>query len=149
MAYPGYLDSLKKLEGWKQVEYLGVLGHDKVYDLYKQSFAGVVLLDYTANVGYHRGTLGVLKLFEYMMAGIPVIATDFDLWKEIVEGNDCGICVNPHDTEMIADAINYLLSHPEDARQKGLNGRKAVEKKYNWMTQEAVLFELYDRLLKQ
>lgn len=146
-SYPGYLDGLKKLSGWNKVEYLGVVGHDKVYDIYSQSTAGVVLLDYTANVGYHRGTLGVLKLFEYMMAGIPVIATDFELWKEIVEGCDCGTCVNPHDIDAIADAINYYVEHPDIAKQKGLNGRKAVEQTYNWGMQEKALFEVYDHVL--
>ena len=146
-SYPGYLDGLKKLPGWNQVEYLGVVGHDKVYDIYGQSTAGVVLLDYTANVGYHRGTLGVLKLFEYMMAGIPVIATDFELWKEIVEGRDCGTCVNPHDIDAIADAINYYVDHPDIAKEKGQNGRKAVEQTYNWGMQEKALLEAYNHVL--
>lgn len=147
-SYPGYLDELKKLEGWNKVDYLGVVSHDKVYDIYGQSTAGVVLLDYTANVGYHRGTLGVLKLFEYMMAGIPVIATDFDLWKEIVDGYNCGVCVNPHDIDAIADAINYFVEHPDIAKMKGLNGRKAVVQEFNWATQEKILFEMYDKVLK-
>lgn len=147
-SYPGYVESLKKLDGWKQVKYLGVVSHDEVYSIYEKATAGIVLLDYTANVGYHRGTLGVLKLFEYMMAGIPVIATDFELWKEIVDEYDCGICVDPHDIEAIADAINYFISHPDIARQKGENGRKAVEEKYNWGMQEKILFEMYDKILK-
>lgn len=146
-SYPGYLEELKKLDGWKNVEYIGIVSHDKVYDIYSQSIAGVVLLDYTANVGYHRGTLGVLKLFEYMMAGIPVIATDFELWKDIVEGCDCGICVNPHDINAIAEAINYYVEHPHIAKEKGLNGRKAVEQTYNWGTQEKILYNVYDHVL--
>lgn len=148
-SYPGYLEGLKKLDGWKRVEYLGVVAHDKVYDIYTHSTVGVVLLDYTPNVGFHRGTLGVLKLFEYMMAGIPVIATDFDLWKDIVEGYDCGTCVNPHDIDAIADAINYYVEHPDIASKKGQNGRKAVEQIYNWDTQEESLFVVYDQVLKK
>ena len=82
-----------------------------------------------------------------MMAGIPVIATDFELWKEIVEGCDCGTCVNPHDIGAIADAINYYIEHPDVAKEKGLNGRKAVEQTYNWSMQEKALFEVYDHVL--
>lgn len=147
-AYPGYLDKLKTIEGWDKVDYLGVVDHNKVYDIYNQSVAGLVLLDYTANVGYHRGTLGVLKLFEYMMSGIPVIATDFDLWKDIVEGYDCGICVNPHNIDDITDAINYFISHPEEAKKKGKNGRRAIEEKYNWSTQEKELFKVYEQVIE-
>lgn len=146
-AYPGYVDTLKQLAGWKQVEYLGIVNHDRVYEIYSQATAGVVLLDYTANVGYHRGTLGVLKLFEYMMAGIPVIATDFELWKEIVEGCDCGTCVDPHDIDAIADAITFYVGHPDIAKKQGENGRKAVEQKYNWGMQEKALYEVYDHVL--
>ena len=68
--------------------------------------------------------------------------------KEIVDEYDCGICVDPHDIEAIADAINYFISHPDIARQKGENGRKAVEEKYNWGMQEKILFEMYDKILK-
>jgi glycosyltransferase involved in cell wall biosynthesis len=100
-------------------------------------------------VGYHKGTLGVLKLFEYMMAGIPVVATDFELWKEIVEGEDCGLCVNPHDVQAIAKAVNYLIDNPDRARLMGENGRKAVRDKYNWATQEQALYGLYDSLVNR
>lgn len=147
-AYPGYLSRLECKKGWKQVQYLGVLKQDEVYDLYNKSVAGLVLLGYSPNVGYHKGTLGVLKMFEYMMAGIPVIATDFDLWKEIIDSEQCGKCINPYDVSAIADAINYYLNNPDEAKKQGLNGKKAVKEKYNWETQEAVLFDLYNSLIE-
>ncbi len=102
---------------------------------------------YSPNVGYKRGTLGVLKIFEYMMVGIPVICTDFELWKEIVEGNNCGICVNPYDSIELVKAINYLLENKDIAKQMGDNGKKAVVEKYNWSTQEKVLLDMYEQLL--
>lgn len=146
-AYPSYLEKLKTMEMWSKVDYLGEVKHEKVGEIYHKSNVGVVLLDYSPNVGYHRGTLGVLKMFEYMMAGIPVVATDFDLWKEIIEGNDCGRCVDPHNVEAIADAVNFYLNNPDKAREAGERGRKAVKEKYNWDTQEAVLLELYKQLM--
>lgn len=145
-AYPGYLERLENRAGWKQVKYFGVLRQSEVYELYEKSVAGLVLLGYSPNVGYHRGTLGVLKMFEYMMAGIPVIATDFDLWKEIIDFEECGRCVNPYNVSEISDAINFYLNHPEEAKRHGDNGRRAVMDKYNWGTQETVLFELYESL---
>jgi len=87
------------------------------------------------------------KLFEYMILGLPVIASDFPLWKEIIEGNQCGICVNPLNPKEIAKAIDYLISNPDEATEMGKRGRKAVEEKYNWETEEAKLLALYNQLL--
>ena len=141
-----YFQQLQRSNEWSHVEYLGVLPPHEVGSLYQRADVGLVLLDYSPNVGYHKGTLGVLKMFEYMMAGLPVVATDFELWKEIVETHHCGICVNPHDPQAVASAINYILSHPDIAQQMGNNGRKAVEDHYNWATQEPLLLDLYQRL---
>jgi len=87
------------------------------------------------------------KLLEYMMAGIPVIASNFPLWREIVEGNRCGLTVDPLDPRAIADAICYLIEHPDEAEEMGTRGRQAVEQKYNWRQEEMKLLTLYDSLL--
>ena len=81
-----------------------------------------------------------------MMAGLPVICTDFILWKEVVEKNNCGICVNPRNISEIIDAINYLLNNPEIAMQMGRNGRDAVFKEYNWNTQTQKLLSVYEKI---
>lgn len=146
-AWPSYLVKLKKLTGWKNVVYKGMLDRANVIKLYEAADIGIVLLDYSPNVGYHKGTLGVLKMFEYMMAGIPVIATDFELWKDIIEQHECGICINPHNVDEIADAINYYMNNPQIAKEHGENGYHAVQKFYNWRTQEKILFEMYESLL--
>ena len=146
-AYPSYLEQLRKMKFWKKVDYLGFLGREEIVEMYNKSFAGIVLLDYSPNVGYHQGTLGVLKMFEYMIAGIPVIATDFVLWKSIIEENRCGICINPHDIHAIADAINFYHHHPDVAKEQGERGRRIVLEKYNWSTQEVILLNLYHALL--
>jgi glycosyltransferase involved in cell wall biosynthesis len=88
------------------------------------------------------GSLPV-KMFEYMAAGIPVIASNFPLWQEIFSTSECGICVNPLDPKAIGEAIQYLMDHPDEAEQMGRNGRKAVEEKYNWVIEEKKLLDLY------
>jgi glycosyltransferase involved in cell wall biosynthesis len=87
------------------------------------------------------------KMFEYMSAGLPIITSNFPLWKEIVEGNSCGICVNPLDPEEIGKAIEYIISHSNEAEKMGQNGKKAVLEKYNWQVEEKKLFEVYEELL--
>lgn len=88
-----------------------------------------------------------VKLFEYMSAGLPVIASNFPLWKEIVEGGNFGITVDPLRPQEIAEAIEYLLERPELCEEMGRNGREAVEEKYNWEVESEKLLKFYKRVL--
>lgn len=83
------------------------------------------------------------KLFEYMSASLPVIASSFPAWKELVEGNNCGVTVNSINSQEIKEAIEYLINNPEIAEEMGRNGRKAVLEKYNWERESEKLLELY------
>ena len=146
-ADEAYLEKLKAMPGWKKVNFPGKVSHREVLELLSTSTCGIAILEYCPAVGWNLGTLGNTKIFEYMMAGIPMVCTDFTLWKEIVDTWQCGICVPPDDPNAIADAIRYLLDHPEEARRMGENGRRAVEEVYNWSTEEKKLLAFYGGLL--
>lgn len=87
-----------------------------------------------------------IKLFEYMSAGVPVVASNFPLLRKIVVGNQSGLVVDPLNTEAIAEAILYLLENPEESEKMGLAGRTAVEQVYNWDKEFSRLKELYQEL---
>ncbi len=87
------------------------------------------------------------KLFEYMVAGLPVVASDFPIIKDIVEEHHCGLTVDPNDPDAIARAITWICEHPNDARMMGENGRRAVVEIFNWTQEESLLLSIYDRLL--
>ncbi|MHB9153670.1 MAG: glycosyltransferase family 4 protein [Spirochaetales bacterium] len=141
-----YLEMLMKLPQWKKVDYIGEIKFSDSRKLFSASLAGIQLLDYIPNCGFKIGTLGNTKLFGYLEAGIPVICTDFILWKDIIDTYKCGICINPNDIDAIADAINYIITHPDEAIQMGKNGRRAILEKYNWMTQEKELLKCYENI---
>ena len=82
-----------------------------------------------------------------MALGIPVIASNFPLYRAVVEGERCGICVDPLRVEEIAQAILYLVRNPTIAVKMGESGKHAVEKKYNWNIEKVKLFKFYDELL--
>lgn len=140
---PNTENEIRVLSGFKHVELVGWVLHPQVYDYLHTSHIGLVCLH---PIGDYPLGLPV-KLFEYMAAGLPVIASNFPLWKEIVERNECGLTVDPLDPKEIAQAIEYLLVHPEEAQRMGENGRRAVEEKYNWEQESEKLVELYEELL--
>jgi len=121
-------NQLVAISAWANVVDLGQLNQREVAQILYKSMAGLVLLHPIIN---YLDALPV-KMFEYIAAGIPVIASNFPLWKEIVEGAKCGICVDPLNSEEIAVAIRWIIEHPSEAEQMGKNGRRAVEERYNW-----------------
>ena len=144
-----YGSELRSLPGWQKVNFPGRVPHREVLQLMADCMCGVALLHECPNSGGKMGTLGNTKIFEYMMVGIPVVCTDFILWKEIIDQWNCGICVNPEDEKEVEAAIRYLLDHPEEARRMGENGRRAVETEFNWDTEAGKLLALYEEILKE
>ncbi len=86
------------------------------------------------------------KLFEYMASGLAVVASDFPLYREVVQASNCGLLVDPTNTAQVAEAVIRLLSDREGARTMGENGRHAFVQKYNWEQEEHALFAIYDSL---
>ena len=130
---------VKNSPGWEKVNELGFVDRSGVREVLGRSVGGLVtFLPLPNHVDAQPN-----KMFEYMSAGIPVIASDFPLWREIIEGADCGLCVDPAVPAEIAAAIDRLVEEPELAQRMGENGRKAVLEKYNWPVEEKKLLDLY------
>lgn len=144
-----YMASLQEKSEWKQVDFLGKIPHKEVAERLSQCSIGMAVLTPGRNTGFQLGTMGNTKIFEEMMAGLPIICTNFILWKEFVERYHCGICVDPANVDEIADAIRYLLDHPDEARQMGENGRRAVKEEFNWGVEEKKLLSLYEEILNK
>jgi glycosyltransferase involved in cell wall biosynthesis len=139
---PGLERELESEPGWSQVVALGQVGAAELARVMARSRAGLVVLRAVPRYVDARPT----KLFDYMSAGIPAIASDFPGWRAIVERHECGVCVDPADPQAIADAIEWLLANPEAAHRMGQSGRRAVEQHYNWEAERAKLLRLYSEL---
>ena len=139
---PQLLQTLSRKQGWQRVDTVGQLDRAGVRSLMARSIAGLVTLRACPN---HLDSLPT-KLFEYMAAGIAVIASDFPLWRDIIERAQCGICVDPESPRQIAAAIDVLLENPDLARRMGSNGQQAVRQQYSWPSQANKLIAFYDTL---
>ena len=128
--------------GWDAVNELGFLDRPAVREVLARSIAGLVVFHPSPNHIDAQPN----KIFEYMSAGIPVIASDFPLWRQIVEGNSCGLCVDPLKPTEIASAIDYLVTNPNEAQRMGQNGRRAVEDSYSWSKEEKKLLAFYHQI---
>lgn len=124
------------------IEYLGKITRSEVNNLYGKSRAGIVLYQPAEN---HYESQPI-KMFEYMAAGLPVIASDFPHWRNIVEKTQCGICVDPTNVEAVREACIKVLADPKAAQLLGRNGYENVMREYNWKVEEKKLLELYKAL---
>ena len=134
---------LRAEHGWSRVEYQGQVGRDAVRQVMARSSAGLVTL---LPMPSYLDALPI-KMFEYMSAELPVIASNFPLWQDIVQRTGCGLCVDPTDPPAIATAIRSFVGHPARVRDVGRAGRIAVLNAYNWPVAERELLGLYRRLL--
>ncbi len=149
LVMAGYFssESLKEeiqcLPGWERCEYMGYIQLRDVAKLLGRARIGLALTHPVSNLLNGQP----VKLYEYMSAGIPVVASNFPLWRKIIEESGCGICVNPLDPKEIADAVLWLLDNQKKAERMGLRGRRAVEERYNWGREEEKLLQLYSELI--
>lgn len=128
--------------GWSRVEAFGRLDRAPMRAQMARCVAGLVTFLPVANHVAAQPN----KLFEYMAAGLAVIGSDFPLWRTIIEGEGCGVCVDPTDPQAIAAAIDALNADPERARRMGEAGRRAVLARYNWNAEAEKLVAFYGEL---
>jgi len=145
---PKYMSKLQKHKSWNKVNYHGIAPQEEVIKIISSSAVGLALLSYSDNTCGKIGTLGNTKLFEYMLARLPVICTDFILWKEIIDKWKCGICIPPGDVDALQKAMQYMIENPDKAKEMGENGRRAVLEEFNWGQEDKKLLNIYTKLVK-
>lgn len=133
---------LSQAPGWSRVQEAGWLDRGAVARLMGRARMGLVVLHAVPNYVESQP----VKLFEYMSAGLPVIASDFPIWREFAA--DCSIFVDPLEPQALADAMVWILDHPDEAERLGRKGRELVEKRYNWAKEGEKLVHFYAQLMR-
>jgi len=125
------------------VQFIAWVPYEEKERLSSQASMGVITyLPYSNNTSCLPN-----KLFDYMLVGLPVVASNFPLYREVVEPERCGLIVDPSQPGEIARAMEYLIEHPQEAKEMGERGRSAVLAKYNWEKESERLLRIYDEVL--
>jgi glycosyltransferase involved in cell wall biosynthesis len=128
---------------------------------------GLTNLELVPNVRPHelmtvlnRGTIGVSpnlrvtqqitgshnKIYEYMAAALPIVASDLPRQIDVIGGCGCGILARPENPDSFVQAILDLTADGERGRRMGAAGQAAFREKYCWESQVPDLISLYDRI---
>lgn len=137
------LDQLAQSPGWAKTEFVGYIKHADVYRTVCNAKVGLATMapekydqDFSAN-----------KIYDYMMAGLPIIASPNRTWIQTLQEHQCGIILRDGSAQALADAMNAVFCDPVGSAQMGENGRKAALKLYTWEAEEQKLLALYERLI--
>ena len=142
VAPPDLETEARSMAGWGRVDHPGPLRRRELLQRLAAARVGLVVLH--PERGYMESL--PIKLFEYMSAGLPVIASDFPYWRELLDPIGCAIFVDPLEPEQIAAAIDDLLADETRAQEMGRRGAVAVRERLNWQHEETKLLALYQRL---
>jgi glycosyltransferase involved in cell wall biosynthesis len=118
------------------VKFMGWVPHEKLSEYITSSNVGVI----PHKVCEFTNTTLPNKLFDYMLYGLAVLATDMKPVKSIVETEGCGIII-PEDPQKVAQVIVYLYNNREKIIEMGHRGRRAVLEKYNWHVESKAIVD--------
>jgi glycogen(starch) synthase len=148
----GREDDIRKVRRW--AEEFAVA--DRVHLLPPRPFDELVRTAAAATLGLVpirptrlNHTLGdTNKLHEYLMAGLPVVASDLPELRHVAEQGDppVGELFDPDDPRSIADAVNRVLSDPEKLERRGSEALRLARELFNWEVEQRKLLDIYARL---
>jgi glycosyltransferase involved in cell wall biosynthesis len=125
--------------GWQRAISLGPLRRDQLAAAFARARVGLLVLQPFESFEESLPT----KLFEYMGAGLPVIASKFLRCRELIQECACGVVVDPRDGDEIAEAMRGLFADPTQAKAMGARGRQVVAERYRWDSEGENLVSLY------
>ncbi len=120
------------------VEFLGYQPHSRVMEYMAEC-------DIFALPSWREG-FGVVYL-EAMAHGKPVIGCQGEGIEDFVEHGKTGMLVKPRDVDSLVEALDFLLSHPEEAKAMGERARKVVLENYTWEKNAQKTIEVYREVL--
>jgi glycosyltransferase involved in cell wall biosynthesis len=157
------LDTFKQMDDDKKVVvFMGYGPMENMIKLVAQTYKNIyfhqavdpnILLDYTSSTDFGISTIEDSclsykyclpnKMFEYIMAEIPIIVSNLPEMKKIVEDHAVGIVTEENTPDSLKKAINKALKLEKSLLKTNIQKLKAI---YNWEEQEKVLLQIYSEL---
>lgn len=139
-----YKSKLEELKGWQSTNFLGWVSRPMIPTVLNKAKIGLLVLDRHPNFENSKP----VKLFEYMLSGLPIIASDFNYWKNLIGEANCAIFIEPSNPAKLVDALEWILNNPKAAKEMGERGRNFAMQKFNWSTELDNLQLCYKEALK-
>ena len=119
---------------------------DRIMAAYSKDkwLAGIALFEASTN---HENK-ELTKFFEYMAVGLPILATNFSAWKNLLEGKQVGHCVDITDPERVIAVIDAMYENKAHCMRMSERGKALTDSLYNWESQEQKLASYYSEVLK-
>jgi glycosyltransferase involved in cell wall biosynthesis len=87
-------------------------------------------------------------ILEAMSAGLPVVSTDVGGVAEAVEHQQTGLLVPLKKPHLLANALIYLIEHPEERKRMGEKGKERVREKFSLEKMLSEIEKVYDEVLR-
>lgn len=139
---PDLEQQVKALGIGDRVRFIPTVKLDELPEYTASADIGIQALE---NTCLNHSTTDSNKLFEYIMAGLPVIASNFPEIRRIVKVYDLGLLINPGDTQTLAHAITELVEN-SSLRDRLASNSKRASRELTWESQESDLLSMYGRL---
>lgn len=131
-------DDLRSRAG-ANVQFLGTMPQEKVVENYASCDIVVLACVVAAN-----GDMDGLPttLIEALAMELPAISTDISGIPEVIINGETGVCVGAGNPAALADAIQWMIEHPDEARQMGRHGRGLVLERFDRRKNARRLYDL-------
>lgn len=139
-----YEEELKSLPEWNNVEYLGQVSREQMFEVFKRSSLGII--PFLPEPNHVKATPN--KFFEYLSAGLPIVISNFEKWQSFIDRYGVGKTFIPGDEKSMAKAINSLLQDKDALEQMSHDARKLTIETRNWDNEAQKIKNLYQKVLK-
>jgi len=124
------------------IEFLGAVSREHLLGAASHAHVGISLTPETSGDMNMRHMPGASnKAFDYMAAGLPILVSDLEGWREMFVAPGYARACRPHDPQSIAEALHWFLTHDEERRSMAARARARIEADWNYDTQFAPVLE--------